>query len=83
MKTSWPRVRSLSFRPGDSPATLYGGRVSELQFIGSPPPCHSSYGALDLTPAGLSPAERASLCWTHITALLSPPAPPAGRIPIL
>ena len=62
MNVSWPPVRSLSLRPGDSPATLSDDRVSELQFIGFPPPCHSSYGALALTPAGLSPAERASLC---------------------
>ena len=70
MKLSSPPVRSLLRRPGDLPATLSDGRASELQFIGFPP-CHSSYGALALTPAGLSPAERASLCWTHISCLLS------------
>src|SRR5216683_3289085 len=39
--------------------------VDGLQVIGFPPPCHPSYEALALTSAGLSPAERASLCWTH------------------
>ena len=48
-------VRSLSLRPGNSPTTLYGGRVNGLQVIGLPPPCHPSYGALALTPAGLFP----------------------------
>ena len=58
-------MRSLSLRPGNSPATPYGGRVNGLQVIVFSPPCHPCYGALALTPAGLSPAERASLCWTH------------------
>ena len=62
---SRPPVRSLSLRSGNSPTTPYGGRVNGLQVIGSSPPCHPNYGALALTPAGLSPAERASLCWTH------------------
>ena len=62
---SRPPVRSLSLRPGNSPATPYGGRVNGLQVIVFSPPCHPCYGALALTPAGLSPAERASLCWTH------------------
>ena len=54
-------MRSLSLRSGNSPTTPYGGRVNGLQIIGSSPPCHPNYGALALTPAGLSPAERASL----------------------
>ena len=54
-------MRSLSLRSGNSPTTPYGGRVNGLQIIGFPPPCHPNYGALALTPAGLSPAERASL----------------------
>ena len=62
---SRPPVRSLSLRSGNSPTTPYGGRVNGLQVIGSSPPCHPNYRALALTPAGLSPAERASLCWTH------------------
>jgi hypothetical protein len=27
--------------------------------------CHPSYGVLTVAPTGLSPAERASLSWTH------------------
>ena len=44
---------------------FYDGRVDGLQGISSLPPCHPNYGVLALSPAGLSPAERASLCWTH------------------
>src|SRR5262249_23692284 len=36
-----------------------------LQVIGFPPPCHPSYEALAFTSAGLSPAERVSIHWTH------------------
>src|SRR5208283_2283412 len=39
--------------------------VDGLQVLGFPPPCHPSYKALAFTLTGLSPAERASLCWTH------------------
>jgi hypothetical protein len=39
--------------------------VDGLQVIGFPPPCHPSYEALAFTSAGLSPAERVSLRWTH------------------
>ena len=60
-------MRSLSLRSGNSPTTPYGGRVNGLQILGFPPPCHPNYRALALTPAGLSPAERASLCWTHVS----------------
>ena len=62
---SGPPLRSLALRPGDSPTTLYDGRVDGLQGISFLPPCHPNYGVLALSPAGLSPAERASLCWTH------------------
>jgi hypothetical protein len=41
------------------------GFVDRLQNLGLPPPCYPSYGALTFTPAGLSPAEHASLSWTH------------------
>ena len=72
-------LRSLSLRPGNSPTTPYGGRVNGLQIIAFAPPCHPNYGALALTPAGLSPAERASLCWTHIrTGALTHTAPTFG-----
>src|SRR5208283_2679954 len=40
--------------------------VDGLQVLGFPPPCHPSYKALAFTLTGLSPAERASLCWTHV-----------------
>ena len=63
-------MRSLSLRSGNSPTTPYGGRVNGLQILGFPPPCHPNYRALALTPAGLSPAERASLCWTHVGIVL-------------
>ena len=69
-------MRSLSLRPGNSPATPYGGRVNGLQVIVFSPPCHPCYGALALTPAGLSPAERASLCWTHKSTIMFPYAKP-------
>src|SRR5713226_1045279 len=41
------------------------GFVDGLQSLGSPPPCHPSYGALALTPAGLPPAGHVSFLWTH------------------
>ena len=70
-------MRSLSLRSGNSPTTPYGGRVNGLQILGFPPPCHPNYRALALTPAGLSPAERASLCWTHVGSRTG--APTVGR----
>ena len=75
---SRPPVRSLSLRPGNSPATPYGGRVNGLQVIVFSPPCHPCYGALALTPAGLSPAERASLCWTHVGSRTGAPTVGSG-----
>ena len=39
--------------------------VDRLQKFSFPPLCYPSYGALTLAPAGLSPAEHASLRWTH------------------
>ena len=60
------RWASKSQFPFSLPSKLRGsGRVNGLQILGFPPPCHPNYRALALTPAGLSPAERASLCWTH------------------
>ena len=41
------------------------GLVDGLQRLGFPPPCHPSYKALALTLAGLTPAERVRLRWTH------------------
>ena len=80
-------VRSLSLRPGNSPTTPHDGRVNGLQISGFSPPCHPNYGALALTPAGLSPAERASLCWTHFrtsgfpTVRLEAQVPASSRRP--
>ena len=48
-------------------------RVDGLQSVSFLSPCHPSYGVLALTPAGLSPAERASLCWTHLQSIGFPP----------
>src|SRR5271155_1932810 len=42
-----------------------GGVVDRLQSLGFPPPCYPNYGVLIFAPAGLSPAEHASLRWTH------------------
>ena len=39
--------------------------VDRLQSFGFPPPCYPNYEASVLAPAGLSPAEHASLRWTH------------------
>ena len=71
-------MRSLSLRSGNSPTTPYGGRVNGLQILGSLPPCHPNYRALALTPAGLSPAERASLCWTHVGSRTGAPTVGSG-----
>ena len=56
------RVRFL--RPGDSqPSRRWRCRwASEIRFPSSLPPC---YKALALTLAGLTPAERVRLGWTH------------------
>jgi hypothetical protein len=51
-------ARGLAHHPFD-------GFVGGLQSLGFPPPCHPSYGALALTPAGLTPAEHVSFLWTH------------------
>ena len=42
-----------------------GDVVDRLQSFGFPPPCYPNYGVLIFAPAGLSPAEHASLRWTH------------------
>ena len=65
LSLSGPPVRLLPLRPGDSLTTL--SMASSVGFRGSvvPPPCHPSYGALALTPAGLTPAEHVS-SWSHV-----------------
>jgi hypothetical protein len=42
--------------------------VDRLHYFGFPPPCYPSYEALTITSAGLTPAEHASLSWTHNAA---------------
>ena len=50
-----------------------GDLVDRFQKFGFPRPCDPSYGAPDyITPAGLSPAEPASLRWTHNPACRFP-----------
>ena len=41
------------------------GFVNELQSIGFPPLCHSSYKVLAITLVGFTPTEHASLRWAH------------------
>ena len=56
---------SLSLRPGDSlTAPRAALSVGFIRFVSSAE-CNPSYGALTLTPVGLSPTGHASLCWTH------------------
>src|ERR1700722_13055626 len=42
-----------------------GDLVDRLQSFSFHHLCYPNYGVLTLTPAGLSPAEHASLRWTH------------------
>jgi hypothetical protein len=49
-----------------------GDLVDRLQDLGFPPPCYPNYGALTVAPAGLPPAEHASLHWTHNRTSRSP-----------
>src|SRR6202049_3998078 len=43
----------------------WGDLVDRLQSFSFHHLCYPNYGALTSTPAGLSPAEHASLHWTH------------------
>jgi len=61
-------VSSPKLRPDDSLTILSDGFVSQLHPRRFLHECDSSYGALTSTPAGLTPAEQASLCWTHCVA---------------
>src|SRR3954467_3672805 len=63
---SGPPLRSLTLRPGDSPAIPKMTASMGFRTFGLPPACHPSYGASALTPAGLTPAEHISLTWTHV-----------------
>src|SRR6516225_7435575 len=60
-----PPLRSLALRPGDSPAIPRMTVSMGFGPVGFPPVCHPSYGVSALPPAGLTPAEHISLCWTH------------------
>src|SRR3989442_6455666 len=51
-------ARGLTHHPFD-------GFVGGLQSLGFPPPCHPSYRALALTPAGVTPAEHFSFFCQH------------------
>src|SRR5262249_59334476 len=62
---SGPPVRSLSLRPGDSLTIPRMASSMGFRTFGFPPACHSSDGALALTPVGLTPTEHASLRWAH------------------
>src|ERR1700738_2608686 len=46
----------------------WGDLVDRLQSFSFHHLCYPNYGALTSTPAGLSPAEHASLRWTHNAA---------------
>src|SRR3954468_7219371 len=63
---SGPPLRSLTLRPGDSPAIPRMTASMGFRTFGFPPACHPCYGASALTPAGLTPAEHISLTWTHV-----------------
>src|SRR5271170_3161586 len=50
----------------------WGDLVDRLQSFSFHHLCYPNYGALTFTPAGLSPAEHASLRWTHNRSRASP-----------
>src|SRR5258708_17813841 len=57
----------------------WGDFVDRLQSFSFHHLCYPNYGALTSTPAGLSPAEHASLHWTHNRACRFPaPGFPTG-----
>ena len=65
LNVSRPHPRSLALRPGDSPPSLR--KALSIGFRSRFPSylAIQATGLLTLTPAGLSPAEHASLRWTH------------------
>jgi Integrase core domain len=58
-------VRSLALRPGDSLTILTMALSMGFRSLISRLPAIQATGLLALALAGLFPAERASLCWTH------------------
>jgi hypothetical protein len=69
---------SLALRPGDSLTTLKMALSVGFRSLGFPPVCDSSYRALTFALAGLTPAERASLSWTH--SIVINPYPPYAAL---
>ncbi len=65
LKLSRPPVGSLSLRPGDSlTIPRMALSVGFIRFVSSTHATQAT-GLLTLTPVGLTPAEHASLRWTH------------------
>ena len=62
---SRPLSRSLSLRPGDSSISPRETLSIGFRVLVSRHPAIQTTGLLTLAPAGLSPAEHASLRWTH------------------
>src|ERR1700676_5289089 len=63
---SFSRPQCVHFCDGPVTRSLpWGDLVDRLQSFSFHHLCYPNYGALTSTPAGLSPAEHASLRWTH------------------
>src|SRR6202163_2608261 len=63
---SFSRPQCVHFCYGPVTRSLsWGDFVDRLQSFSFHHLCYPNYGALTSTPAGLSPAEHASLHWTH------------------
>ena len=58
--------RSLALRPGHSLAIPWMTWSIGFSSVGFPSGCYPSYGALALTPVGLTPTEHTCLIWTHV-----------------
>ena len=61
-------LRSLSLRPGDSLTILAMASLMGFRASVSLRPAIQATGRLALAPAGLTPAERVYLVWTHAGA---------------
>jgi hypothetical protein len=59
----------------------WGDLVDRLQSFSFHHLCYPNYGALTSTPAGLSPAEHASLRWTHVGSRAGASLWPGGPDP--
>ena len=71
---SGPPPRSLPLRPNDSQSPPRETLSIGFRILVSPHPAIQATGLLILTPAGLSPAEHASLRWTHNRTCGFPPS---------